>query len=123
MTKGTTGAPAATDGASDIVKSLTARVEAFEKAERQRVALAKAADLLPHGGPVQELASLLDGASAEQTAALETVVKALNAQAQAGSMLFKALGASGEPQGQQESPIVKAARARADQAPGGRRVA
>lgn len=122
MTKGNTGAPAAADGASDIVKSLTARVEAFEKADRDRVALAKAASLLPNGGPVTELAALLNGASPEQVAALETVVKALNAQAEAGSMLFKALGASGDAP-EQESAIVKAARARAEGAGAARRVA
>lgn len=115
---------AANAAVEDVIKSLSGKVEAFEQRQRQTEAINKAATLLPHGGPVAELAGLFENATPEQAQRLEGVVKALVAQG-GTSVLFKSVGtaAAGEGTVVEEAPIVKAAKAIREQHERGRRAA
>ncbi len=100
----------------DVVKSLQGEVAVLKAREARREAVEKARGLLPAGGPVEQLADLMVEMPAEQATKLENVVKALVAQAKTEA-LFKSFGAAGSGNADMiaESPVVKAARAHAEQ--------
>lgn len=108
----------AADQTNAEIEALRAEVENFKKEKRLDAAVAKAKELLPHGGPVAELADLIEKADEGDMQRLTAVAKALTSQQEGAVMFGKALGSSGGAAAETKHPLVEIAKRKAAQAAG-----